>query len=177
MMISLPERAGGDTVRRVDASRLLTRHYSDFPINLSRLGESDLRQRATAWSLDRIVRALGRIEASLVRMTGRPGLVACLTRVRKRRLEILLEDLELAFLDAAQHAAWLETALMGEAGHQELTGVLSEDEWQVLGSYRRERLAEGLFTIQEGRRILAKSKGLLAHLDVRLRDRDMRWGA
>jgi len=66
---------------------------------------------------------------------------------------------------------------MGEAGHQELTGVLSEDEWQVLGSYRRERLAEGLFMIQEGRRILAKSKGLLAHLDARLRDRDLRRGA
>lgn len=155
----------------------MTRHHPDFPINLSRLGESDLRQRATAWSLDRIVRALCRVEASLARMAERPGLVVCMTRARKRRLAILLEDLELAFLDAAKHAAWLETALMGEAGHQELTGVLSEDEWQVLGSYRRERLAEGLFTIQEGRRTLAKSKGLLAHLEARLRDRDFRWGA
>jgi hypothetical protein len=155
----------------------VTRHHSDFPINLSRLGESDLRQRATAWSLDRIVRALGRVQESLARIAERPGLVACMTRVRKRRLAILLEDLELAFLDAAQHAAWLETALMGEAGHQELTGVLSEDEWQVLGSYRRERLAEGLFTIQEGRRILAKSKSLLGHLDARLRDADLRRGA
>jgi hypothetical protein len=107
-------------------------------------------------------------------MAGRPSLVGRMTEARRMRLGDLLEDLELTFLEAAKHSAWLETALMGEAGHLEMTGVLGEAEWRVLGAHRRQRLAEGLLAIQEGRRLVAQCQGLMGHLDARLRDRENR---
>ena len=103
--------------------------------------------------------------------------MARMTKARLMRLEILFKDLEVAFLDVAEHSAWLETALMGEASHQELTGVLGEDEWRVLGAHRRQQLAEGLFAIQEGRRLIDECQGFLGQLEALLRDRGNRKGA
>lgn len=142
-----------------------------------RPGDSELRQRASTWSLDKIVQGVARVEASLERVLGRPSLAACMTSGRRMRLASLLVDLERAFLDAAQHSAWLETALMGEAGHQEMTGVLSEDDWQVLGAHRRDQMAAGLFIIQDGRKRIANAKDLLQSIDALLQETDLAKGA
>ena len=138
------------------------------------LGDSDLRERSAVLSLESVVRAVARLHSSLGHIVGRRILVARMTKVRLMRLGVLFKDLELAFIDVAQHSAWLETALMGEAGHQEMTGVLGEDEWRVLGAHRRQQLAEGLFAIQEGRRLVAECQGFLGQLEARLRDRENR---